>query len=47
MEKILAKVGRLDIVVNNAGATHRNKPMTEVTEEEFDRIFAVNVKSIT
>ncbi|MEZ2406802.1 glucose 1-dehydrogenase [Bosea sp. RCC_152_1] len=46
LEKILAKVGRLDIVVNNAGTTHRNKPMTEVTEEEFDRIFAVNVKSI-
>ncbi len=46
VEKILAKVGRLDIVVNNAGTTHRNNPMTEVTEEEFDRIFAVNVKSI-
>ncbi|MCU4181027.1 SDR family oxidoreductase [Bosea sp. BH3] len=46
VEKILAKVGRLDIVVNNAGTTHRNKPMTEVTEEEFDRVFAVNVKSI-
>lgn len=46
VEKILTKVGRLDIVVNNAGTTHRNKPMTEVTEEEFDRIFAVNVKSI-
>ena len=46
VQKILAKVGRLDIVVNNAGTTHRNKPMTEVTEEEFDRIFAVNVKSI-
>ena len=46
VEKILAKVGRLDIVVNNAGTTHRNKPMTEVTEEEFDRIFAVNVKAI-
>ena len=46
VEKILAKVGRLDIVVTNAGTTHRNKPMTEVTEEEFDRIFAVNVKSI-
>jgi 3-oxoacyl-[acyl-carrier protein] reductase len=46
VEKILAKVGRLDIVVNNAGTTHRNKPMTEVTEDEFDRIFAVNVKSI-
>jgi 3-oxoacyl-[acyl-carrier protein] reductase len=46
VEKIIGRVGRLDIVVNNAGTTHRNKPMTEVTEEEFDRIFAVNVKSI-
>ena len=38
--------GGLDIVVNNAGTTHRNKPLTEVTEVEFDRIYAVNVKSI-
>ncbi len=38
--------GGLDIVVNNAGITHRNKPMLEVTEDEFDRIFAVNVKAI-
>ncbi len=38
--------GRVDIVVNNAGVTHRNKPLTEVEEAEFDRIFAVNVKSI-
>jgi 3-oxoacyl-[acyl-carrier protein] reductase len=38
--------GRLDIVVNNAGTTHRNRPMLEVEEDEFDRIFAVNVKSI-
>lgn len=38
--------GRLDIVVNNAGWTHRNKPMLQVTEEEFDRLYAVNVKSI-
>jgi 3-oxoacyl-[acyl-carrier protein] reductase len=38
--------GRLDVVVNNAGTTHRNKPMLDVTEEEFDRVFAVNVKSI-
>lgn len=38
--------GRLDIVVNNAGWTHRNKPVLEVGEEEFDRLFAVNVKSI-
>ena len=37
---------RLDIVVNNAGWTHRNKPYLEVTEAEFDRVYAVNVKSI-
>ncbi len=38
--------GRIDIIVNNAGTTHRNKPLMEVEEAEFDRIFAVNVKSI-
>lgn len=38
--------GRLDIIVNNAGFTHRNMPMTEVDEATFDRIYAVNVKSI-
>jgi 3-oxoacyl-[acyl-carrier protein] reductase len=38
--------GGLDIVVNNAGITHRNRPMLEVEEDEFDRVFAVNVKSI-
>lgn len=38
--------GAVDIVVNNAGVTHRNRPMLEVGEVEFDRIFAVNVKSI-
>jgi 3-oxoacyl-[acyl-carrier protein] reductase len=42
----IAAFGRIDIVVNNAGTTHRNKPLMEVKEEEFDRIFAVNVKSI-
>jgi 3-oxoacyl-[acyl-carrier protein] reductase len=40
------RFGRLDIVVNNAGTTHRNRPMLEVEEDEFDRIYAVNVKSI-
>jgi 3-oxoacyl-[acyl-carrier protein] reductase len=38
--------GKLDIVVNNAGWTFRNKPLMEVTEQEFDRVFAINVKSI-
>jgi len=36
----------LDILVNNAGVAHRNKSMLEVTDEEFDRIFAVNVKAV-
>ena len=38
--------GRLDIVVNNAGWTHRKKPFLEVTEAEFDKVYSVNVKSI-
>jgi 3-oxoacyl-[acyl-carrier protein] reductase len=38
--------GGLDIMVNNAGTTHRNQPLIEVGEAEFDRIYAVNVKSI-
>ncbi|WP_207478882.1 SDR family oxidoreductase [Arenibaculum pallidiluteum] len=38
--------GGLDILVNNAGYTHRNGPMLDVPEEVFDRVFAVNVKSI-
>jgi 3-oxoacyl-[acyl-carrier protein] reductase len=38
--------GGLDIVVNNAGTTHRNQPLIDVTEEQFDRVFAVNVKSL-
>ena len=38
--------GDLDIVVNNAGTTHRNQPMLDVSEEEFDRIYGVNVKSL-
>lgn len=38
--------GRLDIVVNNAGWTHVNQPMLEVDEDEFDKVFNINVKSI-
>jgi len=38
--------GGLDVVVNNAGTTHRNQPMLDVPEAMFDRIYAVNVKSL-
>jgi 3-oxoacyl-[acyl-carrier protein] reductase len=38
--------GGVDILVNNAGITHRNQSLLTVPEDEFDRIYAVNVKSI-
>jgi 3-oxoacyl-[acyl-carrier protein] reductase len=46
VEATRSRFGRVDIVINNAGTTHRNKPMLDVTEAEFDRVYAVNVKSI-
>jgi len=42
----VSSFGRLDVVVNNAGWTHRKKPFLEVTETEFDKVYAVNVKSV-
>lgn len=46
VDKAVSEFGGLDIVVYNAGTTHRNKPILEVTEAEFDRVYDVNVKSI-
>ena len=46
VQKLVEHFGAPGIFVNNAGWTHRNKPMLEVTEEEFDRVYAINVKSI-
>ncbi len=42
----LSAFGALDILVNNAGATHINKPMLDIGEDEYDRIFAINVKGL-
>jgi len=42
----IEKLGGLDIIVNNAGMPQKNGPMLAVDEATFDRIFAVNVKSI-
>jgi 3-oxoacyl-[acyl-carrier protein] reductase len=46
VEHALATYGDLHVFVNNAGTTHRNQSMLSVSEAEFDRIYAVNVKSL-
>ena len=46
VDAAISVFGALDIVVNNAGTTHRNQPMLDVDEATFDRVYAVNVKSI-
>ena len=46
VQQAVSASGRLDVIVNNAGWTHRNKPYVEVTEAEFDKVYAINVKSI-
>lgn len=42
----LAHFGHLDILINNAGVTHLPTPLDEISEEDFDRVFNINVKSI-
>ena len=44
--RTLATYGRLDIAVNNAGVALGNKPLTEVSEEQFDQTIAVNLKGV-
>lgn len=46
VRQIVGAEQRIDAYVNNAGITHRNQPMLEVSEDWFDRIFAVNVKAL-
>ena len=42
----LEALGRIDILVNNAGIGHKPQPLEALTEDEFDRLFAVNAKSV-
>jgi len=42
----LSAFGDLSIVVNNAGVSHRNQSLLEVSEADFDRVYAINVKSL-
>ncbi|MDP2120372.1 MAG: SDR family oxidoreductase [Hoeflea sp.] len=43
---VLGRFGHLDILVNNAGITHLPAALEDVTEEDFDRVLAVNAKSV-
>ena len=42
----ISKMGHIDILINNAGITHLPAPMEDISEEEFDRVFTVNAKSV-
>jgi 3-oxoacyl-[acyl-carrier protein] reductase len=46
VQAALQRFGQIDIMVNNAGMSHAKGPMLDVSEEFFDRLFAVNVKSL-
>ncbi len=46
VEEAQAAFGRVDVMVNNAGFTHRNGSMLEVDEHSFDLIGSVNMKAI-
>lgn len=45
-DKVLAELGRIDILVNNAGITGKNVPMIEMDEAEWDRVMAIDQKSV-
>ena len=46
VDKTLEKFGKIEIMINNAGITHLPNSMENISEAEFDKIFAVNSKSV-
>ena len=46
VDKTLENFGKIEIMVNNAGITHLPNSMENISEAEFDKIFAVNSKSV-
>ncbi|HEY7803915.1 MAG TPA: glucose 1-dehydrogenase [Orrella sp.] len=46
VKQAISSFGTVDIVVNNAGYTHKNQPLLDVDEATFNRVFDVNVKAI-
>ena len=46
IDAAMAAWGRIDILINNAGVTHLPAALEEVSEEDFDRVMAVNMKGV-
>jgi len=45
-ERAIATFGKLDILINNAGVTHLPAPLETVSEDDFDRVLNVNIRSV-
>ncbi|MFC5411939.1 SDR family NAD(P)-dependent oxidoreductase [Larkinella bovis] len=46
IDHALQRFGRLDVIHNNAGIASPSKPLDQTTEEEWDALFSVNLKSV-
>jgi NAD(P)-dependent dehydrogenase (short-subunit alcohol dehydrogenase family) len=46
IQRVLATYGKLDVIHNNAGISTPSKPLHETTDEEWDAIFNINLKSV-
>ena len=46
LETTIATFGRLDVAFNNAGVEQAKKALADITEEEWDRIVAINLRGV-
>jgi 3-oxoacyl-[acyl-carrier protein] reductase len=46
VRQVLAETGRIDVLVNNAGIAGKAAPLTEQTEDEWNRVIAVNMTGV-
>ncbi len=46
IEKTLANYGKIDVIHNNAGIASPSKPLDQTSEEEWNSLFSINLKSV-